>query len=385
MRPKIAFDTWVLGRQALNHGVNVYANNLLRQFRKLAPEYSVEIAPYISTGDNATPAIADSPGFRARRTRLLTHSRLWRFGGASALACFGQADLVFNPHCTTLYAASPVPTVTTIHDVIPLILPWKGRMARTLRFLLWLAARSSRAIITVSEHSKADLVRIYRLKESRVHVVYNGCDHEAFSHSPPDAAALRQIKSRRGISRPYIFHCGAIKPNKNLTRLIRAFESLLQRDTHLELDLVLAGAADAAGNEVAEAAQSQRSPRGEVILTGAIEQSELVLLLKGARLAVFPSLYEGFCMPMIEAMACGVPTVAANSSCLPEISGGVLRYFSPESVEDMAACIEAVLNNESLRSEVSAKGRTRAAQFDWARCAQQTLSILSSLARGETA
>jgi glycosyltransferase involved in cell wall biosynthesis len=381
----IAFDTWVLGPRALNHGVHVYAKKLLQNFRRLAPDYSLEIAPYVSKSNNGVGALPQSPGFRPRPTGLLGHSRLWRFGGASALASFGHADLIFNPHCLTLYAGSLVPTVTTIHDVIPVVLPWKARAARILRLLLWSAARSSRAIITVSQHSKADLIRVYGLADSQVHVVYNGCDHEVFNAAPPDPDLVQRLKTRMGIERPYILHYGAIKPNKNLKRLILAYGSLLHRNSKLELDLVLAGKADSAYDEVSQVAELTESARGKVVLTGALEQSELVAMVKGASLAVFPSLYEGFCLPMVESMACGVPTIAANSSCLPEISGGTLRYFDPESVQGMATCMEAILNNEHLGRELSNKGRARAAQFDWARCAGETLAILARVAREEAA
>ncbi len=113
-----------------------------------------------------------------------------------------------------------------------------------------------------------------------------------------------------------------------------------------------------------------------MILTGALANTDLALLLKGAVLAVVPSLYEGFCLPMVEAMACGAPTVAANASCLPEVSGGVLEYFDPLSVEDMSDCMQRVLESEGLRKALSRKGRERARVFDWQRCAQETLDIL---------
>jgi glycosyltransferase involved in cell wall biosynthesis len=94
-----------------------------------------------------------------------------------------------------------------------------------------------------------------------------------------------------------------------------------------------------------------------------------------------PSLYEGFCLPMVEAMACGIPTVAANSSCLPEISGGVLRYFDPYSVDEMTVCMEEVLQSSDLRAELIGRGKQRAQQFSWELCAQQTLDVVEQVAR----
>ena len=125
----------------------------------------------------------------------------------------------------------------------------------------------------------------------------------------------------------------------------------------------------------------ESASRGKVVLTGALSDPDLSLLVRGASLEVIPSLYEGFCLPMVEAMACGVPTIVANTSCLPEISGGVLRYFNPTSVEDMAACMEMVLLSRDLQAELAERGRERAQKFSWDLCAQQTLAVVEQVAR----
>ena len=378
-------DTWVIGEHARNQGVHVYGTQLLRHFRDLAPQYSVHFRPFVSR--NIRPTNGDlmpASGFDPQVTRLLAHSRLWRYGGAWTTAALGQADVIFNPHCSTLYGSHP-PTVTTIHDVIPTVFPWESRIARTLRFLLWSAVKTSRAIITVSEHSKADLLNVYGLPETRVHVVYNGCDHDAFNGEAPEPALLEATAKKLGIDRPYILNYGAVRPNKNLHRLVRAYHLLLRNNSNLAFDLVLAGAADSADPEINRAVHQDNGSRGRVIVTGALDQPDLVNLIKGASLAVFPSLYEGFCMPMIESMACGTPTIAARSSCLPEISGGVLRYFDPSSEEEMSACMEKALEDNDLRRALSEQGRIRARQFEWRRCAQQTLAILAQVAGQEMA
>jgi len=229
--PTIAFDTWILGSQARNHGVYVYAAQLLNYFRELGSEYSVHVRPYVSAGsDNVANTLKAAPGFQPKQTGLLKHSRLWRFGGASALAALERVDLVFNPHCTTLHLGGLPPAVTTIHDVIPVVMPWHSRVVKTLRFLLWSAARWSRAIITVSQHSKTDLMRVYGLPESRIFVVYNGCDHDVFNNSAPDAGCLLETRRKFGLERPYLLHHGAIKANKNLKRLILAYRRLVARN-----------------------------------------------------------------------------------------------------------------------------------------------------------
>jgi glycosyltransferase involved in cell wall biosynthesis len=207
-------------------------------------------------------------------------------------------------------------------------------------------------------------------------VVYNGYDKAIFNQSAPDDDRLSFLRRKFALDRAYLWHHGVIQPRKNLKRLIEAYRLMLDRNPNLDLDLVLAGPNGWGYDEILAVAARKGNHRGRVILTGVLEASDLAILLKGACLAVIPSLYEGFCMPMVEAMACGIPTIAANSSCLPEISGGVLKYFEPHFVEDMAACMENTLEDGETRRLLAQRGRERAMAFCWKACAVQTLAVL---------
>jgi glycosyltransferase involved in cell wall biosynthesis len=255
------------------------------------------------------------------------------------------------------------------------------RTALLLRFLLSRSAKSSAAIITVSENSRQDLVRICGVPQSKVHVVYEGYDRALFHCAPPESSSLQQLLARFGITRPYILHHGAIQPRKNLPRLIEAYCRILARNPKLDMDLVLAGPLAWQHQETVNAAKAGNDDRSHIVLTGALNDHDLSLMLRGAVLEVIPSLYEGFCLPMVEAMACGIPTIASNNSCLPEISGGALRYFDPYSVEDMAACMEEVLLSRDLQSEIAGRGRERAEKFSWDLCAEETLGVVETVAR----
>lgn len=217
--------------------------------------------------------------------------------------------------------------------------------------------------------------------EEKVTVVYDACDHNIFNAESVDAQALAALKDRLGIQRPYLIHHGTIQPRKNLKRLIEAFRVMLEQEKDLDFDLVLVGQMGWSSEESIAAAQSVNSHRGKVILAGTVSNADLVLLLKGASLAVIPSLYEGFSLPMLEAMACGTPTVASGTSCLPEISGKALAYFDPLSVKDMAACIRGVLLNSELQNNIREKGLVRAREFSWERCARETLQVLMRVGR----
>ena len=379
---KIAFDASALKSQYNHHGIQVYTRNLLAGLRRMTGVNGMEIRPFFPSEDSSSSQSTAELGFQSRKSVLMRFDRLWRYGGATAAAFLDGADIMLNPNGTSLPISSLLPTVTTIHDLTPMVMPcFPRRTAFFLKFLLTRSAKSSAAIITVSENSRQDLIRICGVPESRVHVVYEGYDRALFSTVPPDPVLLQPSLARLGINRPYILHHGAIQPRKNLPRLIAAYHRMLARNPQLDLDLVLAGPLAWQHEETESAARSDNASRGKVILTGALDDRDLSLLLRGAALEVIPSLYEGFCLPMIEAMACGVPTIASNSSCLPEISGGVLRYFNPTCVEDMADLMQEVLVSRDLRTELAEHGRGRAQIFSWDLCVQQTLAVLEQVAR----
>jgi len=378
---KMAFDASALKQRYSHHGIQVYTRNLLAALRGAAEGRGLEIRPFVPSKDESTVALADEPGFRSRRSALIRFDRVWRYGGATASAWLDGADIMLNPNGASLPISTLLPTVTTIHDLTPMVMPcFPRRITLLLKFLLSRSARSSAAIITVSEHSRQDIVRLCGVPPSKVHVVYEGYDRALFYDDPPDRAALHELRARLGISRPYILHHGAVQPRKNLPRLIAAYRQMLARNPKLDFDLVLAGPLAWQFEETVAAAKSACDVCGKVVLTGALSDQELSLLIRGAELEVVPSLYEGFCLPMVEAMACGVPTIAANSSCLPEISGGVLRYFDPYSVDEMAASMEEVLRSSDLRAELIGHGKQRARQFSWELCAQQTLDVVEQVA-----
>jgi glycosyltransferase involved in cell wall biosynthesis len=381
---KVGFDASALNPQYNHHGIQVYTRNLLAALQRLAGLGGrLEIRPFVPpAGDATTGKFTAGPGFSPRKSALIRFDRLWRYGGATAAAFFNGADTMLNPNGASLPIKTLLPTITTIHDLTPMVMPcFPRRTAFFLKFLLTRSAKSSAAIITVSENSRRDLVRICGVPESKIHVVYEGYDRALFNTVSPEPALLQQLLNRLGINRPYILHHGAIQPRKNLPRLIAAYRQMLARNPQLDLDLVLAGPVAWQHEETLNAAQNDNAGKDKVILTGALVDRDLSLLVRGASLEVIPSLYEGFCLPMVEAMACGVPTITANTSCLPEISGGVLRYFNPNSAEDIADLMESVLLSRDLRTELAERGREHAQRFSWDLCAQETATVLEQVAR----
>ena len=376
----IAVDTWPLLAQFRNSGIYVYTKNLLSHFQEMAAEDSVRVTPLISPSrPNDANKFATSKGFEPQETSFFRIGRVWRYGGACLAARINKADLLFCPSGTTLPVGGLVPVVATIHDATPFLLhTFPNRLARGLRLAFTTTAKNSAAIITDSICSKKDLVNVLGLPESRVHVVYLACDQTMFNVVTPDMQLQEALLKKLGLRRPYIFHHGTIQPRKNIKRLIEAYRLALARNTNLELDLVLAGDVGWQYQEIL--ATAKENGPGRVVLTGPISDPELSILLKAAAMAVIPSLYEGFCLPLLEAMSCGTPTICSNASCLPEISNGALLYFDPASVDEMAVRIEEVLEDRELRQKLSSCGLERASFFNWRRCACETMAVLKAVA-----
>jgi glycosyltransferase involved in cell wall biosynthesis len=375
---KIAIDSWTLASRFRCQGTYVYTQNLLREFKNMACNGSGLRFSLFASNRNGNDAvrIAPSENFGLHPSSLLDHDRMWRLGGAGFSAAHSHADVLFIPTAATL-PIGPVPAVCTIHDMTPLTMPTHSSKVTAMQQMFFRGcARFSQAIITPSEHSKKDIVTLLGVPEEKVTVIYEACDRAIFNSAPVDETALASLHLRLGIKKPYLIHHGTIQPRKNLKRLIEAFRLMLARDSNLDFDLVLAGQLGWASDEIVDAATSSRGSTGRVILTGVLADADLALLIKGASLAVIPSLYEGFSLPMVEAMACGVPTVASQTSCLPEISGNALSYFDPLSVEDMAQCMRSVLCNAQLSQRLRQDGMARAQEFSWERCARETLKVL---------
>lgn len=375
----IAVDTWYLSKRFRNTGTGVYLYNLLSECLRIVRNEisSVEFHGFSDPNDEWADNGLASPHLRVHKTRAVGNWRIWFLGGMAISTTAIRPDLIFLPNSMGSIPSPFCPLVSTIHDVIPNRLPRElldvGSMGRRL---IWISTKLARKIITVSEWSKRDLVELYGLNPAKVAVTYEGYDRRLYNDIPADSEASTALLSRFGIRRPYILHHGMVQLRKNVHRLIQAWDRVHCLSKEFDAQLVLAGPMGLGHEEILWVRGS--SPhRDQVIVTGPLCEGDLAMLIKNASLCVIPSLYEGFCLPMVEAMACGVPTVASNSSCLPEVSGGVLEYFDPLSVEEMADVIRRALEDSELRCRLRDKGSARAAEFSWQRCARETLRVLT--------
>jgi len=375
----VAIDTLFLSKRFRHTGTGVYLSHVLSECLRIAEAASpnVEFHGFMPPNENWAKNGFVSPFLRVHNAPVLAQRRLWLLGGMAIHTALVRPDLVFLPTAHHSVPGRSAPVVTTILDAMPSRLSSDligNSMA--LRAITWINARLASKIITISKWSRQDLVEIYRLNPEKVEVVYLGYDKGLYNEAPPDPEASDALLARLGIRRPFILHHGMVQLRKNVHRLIRAWDRMMEGNRSFDAQLVLAGPKGFGYEQILKVGEASAN-RDQIILTGALSDAELATLIKNASLCVIPSLYEGFCLPMVEAMACGVPTVASSSSCIPEVSGGVLEYFDPLSVEEMAEIIRRALEDSDLRDRLRQKGLARAAEFSWERCARQTLGIFA--------
>lgn len=262
--------------------------------------------------------------------------------------------------------------VVTVHDLAFEYYP--GMFPRTWRTLyrmgLRAAVRRADAIITPSRNTAEDLLSRTRVPPDRLHVVPLAASLETRDEDP-DATLLRMK-----VPRPYLLFVGTLEPRKNLVRLIRAYRRVAA--TGLPHALVLAG--PLGWHDQALHREIALSGPGDIVMTGGVDDVQLDALYRGASAFVYPSLYEGFGLPVVEALARGVPTVASNGSSLPEVYGEAAVAVSPRSVREIAQGIETVLTDRELAERLSMRGIARAERFSWDETARLTLQVYERVA-----
>lgn len=268
-----------------------------------------------------------------------------------------------------------VPTLLTVHDLIFHRYPQHHKRLNYwyLNAAMPLYCRRASAIIAVSQASKDDLVRLYGLDPAKITVIHEAAAPHFIPASPSEVASAR---ARYGLPDDYLLYVGTIEPRKNLDRLLEAVHQL--RADGEGVQLVIVGGKGWLYQSFFQ--RLEALDLGDAVrLSGYVPDADLPAVYSGARLVTLPSLYEGFGLPVLEAMACGAPVVCSNSSSLPEVGGDAARYFDPTDVAAMTDAIQIVWRDETLRETMRQDGLTRAAQFSWARVADETLAVYNQI------
>src|SRR5262245_20917149 len=363
---RIAFDGTAL--QPNRTGVGYYTEHLLRHLTEEAS--TDEIVVVSNTPIEMTSSLP--PGVRVARTPSRLPRLAWtQLRAPRALRELG-ADVA---HFTNgmMPVASPVPTVVTIHDMSLTLYPRYHPARRVLlnRPLVAFAARHATAIITVSESAKQDIVRLCRIRPELVHVI-----HEAAApqfQPVRDRDLVERVRRRYGLGERVILYVGTIEPRKNLGRLVDAFASRL-RAGDLSHQLVCVGPYGWLSRDIHSVIE-QSGAAHAITFTGYVPFAELPALYSLAEMFVFPSLHEGFGLPVIEAMACGTPVITGRTSSMPEIAGDAVEQVDAVDTAALGDAMVRLARSREQRDRLSVLGRERAGQFSWRRAARETLAV----------
>lgn len=281
-------------------------------------------------------------------------------------------DIVHYPNFNAP-VLSFAPQVVTIHDLIYYLFPdvcpnRAGHMYA--KFMFSAVTRKAKRIITDSEYTKQDLIKHLGVRPDKITVAYLGIDP---AYAPvKDGSALDAVAAKYGLSGEYVLYTGTHQPRKNLVRLVKAFSKTAAKRGGAQL--VLTGKREARWPELYSVVESL-GLKDRVRFFGIVPEKDLPALYSRASLFAFPSLYEGFGLPPLEAAACGAPVMVSNRTSLPEVMGGSAVTIDPEDIDGMATAIERVLSSKTLQSELREKGLIRAGRFTWKETAMKTLKV----------
>lgn len=288
-----------------------------------------------------------------------------------------RLNVMYYPDHTASVIGGWCRTVITVHDLVPFAMPSAHGVARTTYKRLMLRRSASRAdrIVAVSEATRNDCVRWLGVDPEKVVVIYNGV-HEHFSRVT-DHSALEEVRRRYGLSRRFILFVGTIEERKNVGRLIEAYDTI--RSVHeIEVDLVLAGGTGKGFSQIKH--RATQSPWQEGIkFVGFVPETDLPALYSMAEVLAYPSLYEGFGLPVLEAMACECPVVTSQTTSLPEVVDEAGILVDPYDPILLADALAKVLTSHTLRTELQKAGKLRAREFSWNAAASRLMNLVESL------
>ena len=378
---KIGISTF--GGDGGKSGISQYIIQLIREFSRHPAGCTFETIGY---SDERSVFIPDSSSIAhlpfGSHLRNPIRNVFWHQTTLPRYCRERAFDVLFLPAGNRrLPVYSPCPTVGTVHDFSSIHVPGKYDRARMfyIRQVLPFLIRRLTHVLTVSESSKRDIVEYAGVPAEKVTVTPLAAEPSVyFPRDPQDAVTL--LAPRHAVRPPFILYTSRIEhPGKNHACLIRAFADL-KRKEGIPHQLVLAGTDRERAEEVHRTAEESGFAK-DILFTGFVATADLPLLYQAADIFVFPSLYEGFGLPILEAMACGTPVACSNISSMPEVAGDAAILFDPYEKDSISSAIWSIISQADLRKDLAVRGLERCKQFSWARTAAQTLAVIRSVAR----
>ncbi len=381
---RIGYD----GKRAINNmtGLGNYSRLIIESVAKEFP--SDEILVY-APENRDNPRIASWSGLHNVSKRFPKHGEakfgksLWRTFGLTSSVRRDKAD-IFHGLSNELplnIRNSGIPSVVTIHDVIYRTLPYCYKAADRLLYDLKYgrSCRNASAIIAISECTKRDIIRFYNVAEEKIEVIYQGCDSSFTTIEGKDALHTEmELLSSLHLPERYLIQVGTIERRKNALLSVRALAALPDK----KLQLVLVGRPTSYLDKVMEEAKRLRVA-DRIAVRSDIPFSHLPTAVRNAEIALYPSYYEGFGLPVLEAISCGIPVVAATGSCLEEAGGEKTIYVAPDDVQAMKDALEGILSNKQMAAEMRESGLRYATRFSNDAVASKTHQVYENLLRGK--
>jgi glycosyltransferase involved in cell wall biosynthesis len=361
-------------------GISEYAYWLLYYFAKFADENKtpgVQFVIYLKQ-----PPVKGLPKETKNwKYKIVGPGKFWTQLGLplNLFVSRPKPDVFFSP---THYAPrfSPVPTVVSIMDLAFLRFPELFNKSDMYQLTNWTkySVKKATKILTISNSSRNDIIETYQIPSERVLTIYPGIKQTVSLQ--PRVYAMNELKAKYNISDNYVLFVGTLQPRKNISRLIEAFSKIkVEHTQYKDLQLVVIGKRGWLYEEILEAPKKFDIENKVKFLEG-INDEELAIFYKHALCYVLPSLYEGFGLPVVEAMKHGCPVITSNISSLPEAGGDAALYVDPEDVDDIAKKVTMLVKDKELRKELAEKGKKQAAKFNWETTAKETLKILLDVA-----
>jgi len=370
---KIGIDAHLV---AYRRGMGNYVFNLIRWLPTISDNH--EYVVYVRQRD--VEAVPHMDGLTLRPLPAAPVP-LWEHVLLPLAAARDRLDILHAPANTgPLYLPRSIALVVTIHDVMyllpanvlppsPSLYQWLGRIYR--RLVVPRVARRATAIITVSNHSQQDIVQYLGIPPEHVFVIYEALGH-AFYPSPNEEK-IEKAKWRYRIQSQFVLALGGLDPRKNTNRILQAFKDFSKRSKN-DYQLVIVGL-PRSGQRLFSRTAMEIGIAEQTVFTGFVAEEDLVALYNGADVFLYPSLYEGFGLPVLEAMACGTPVIASTAGSIPEIAGEAALLIEPKDVEALASAIEQVITDQALRQELIARGLEHVKKFSWDKAARELLTV----------
>ncbi len=357
-------------RTAIDHfpGIGRYVVNLAQAITRVAPDLDLTLL-HDPAAASSRLTLPDLPRVACSVSPFSVRQQ-WHVPKQLRAA---NATLYHSPYYLMPYRPG-VPTVLTCYDLIPLIYGeyFTATQRVIYRVTNQLALRAARSILAISEATKADLIRYFHVDPSRIVVTPLAADAHFTLQS---STAINAVREKYHLPENYMLYFGSNKPHKNLGRLVSAFSQTANSKQPSAVHLVIAGQWDARYAEARQLAFGNE----HIHFIGTVSDDDLPALYSGAQLFVFPSLYEGFGLPVLEAMACGTPIITSNVSSLPEVAGEAAVLVEPTSVQSITAALDQVVSDRTLQARLRQRSLARAAQFTWEHTARETIDLYRSV------